>query len=636
MSQQTDATLKSYFQAGDQPTQQDFADLIDSKLNVADYNQPAAAEINVKDAGYNAQGDGITDDVAAFLQANSDLAALGGGTIYVPVGAFRIADDIAFDDSVQLRLENGATLAPASAVALTNVRLVSPPQATLFAGNGTVTLASGARYDVRWWGATGDGSTDDYAALTRARAALEAAGGGDLYFASGEYKSGTDLAYASTVRLVLANGAVLAPTTGKSVTINGTLSAPSATIFGGAGTVQLAKGQRANVSWWGAAPDGATSAVAAFAAAAASGSSSVVVPPGADTYLLDDDVTVGTGVELWIEFGAQVEIASGKVLTLNGPVWSVASPFWTGDGSVVFGPASYISVPDKFGIGAPASARFPFNTLQVIQGADVGTSGTDIIGFNLSTRFAGDFAEMGGPDPGSVWGTQSFTMAGHGADDGDGITYLYGGLFTSVISGGATIPYVIGLAGSTAVFGATASGTIQNAYSIMAISPDVVEGATGHIQNAISLYVAKPTAGENSNFSLFVAGGESRFQNPEFVTSINVIGTTPESTNSPNLSFSDIANGRVHLRKQGTALAVVSDSLGAFALLYGDTGNIDLANGVLSKSGTPVVGARRTGWTDQTATAARTDLGSSPEVGALASAFRALYDDLKAHGLIGN
>lgn len=50
-----------------------------------------------------------------------------------------------------------------------------------------------------------------------------------------------------------------------------------------------------------------------------------------------------------------------------------------------------------------------------------------------------------------------------------------------------------------------------------------------------------------------------------------------------------------------------------------------------------VVGARRTGWTAQTATASRADLGTNPTVGQLASFCRALYDDLASavgHGLI--
>lgn len=63
--------------------------------------------------------------------------------------------------------------------------------------------------------------------------------------------------------------------------------------------------------------------------------------------------------------------------------------------------------------------------------------------------------------------------------------------------------------------------------------------------------------------------------------------------------------------------------------------NIANATGELRVNGTKVVAARRTGWSAQTATAARTDLGAAPTVGAIASFLRALYDDLATHGLIG-
>lgn len=48
-----------------------------------------------------------------------------------------------------------------------------------------------------------------------------------------------------------------------------------------------------------------------------------------------------------------------------------------------------------------------------------------------------------------------------------------------------------------------------------------------------------------------------------------------------------------------------------------------------------VVGARVTGWTTQTAVAAKTDLGASPTVGALASWASAVQAALTAHGLVG-
>ena len=60
------------------------------------------------------------------------------------------------------------------------------------------------------------------------------------------------------------------------------------------------------------------------------------------------------------------------------------------------------------------------------------------------------------------------------------------------------------------------------------------------------------------------------------------------------------------------------------------------ATPIVELNNTQVITVRQTGWTDQTATASRADLGASPTVGALASFCRALYDDLKSHGLIGN
>jgi hypothetical protein len=65
--------------------------------------------------------------------------------------------------------------------------------------------------------------------------------------------------------------------------------------------------------------------------------------------------------------------------------------------------------------------------------------------------------------------------------------------------------------------------------------------------------------------------------------------------------------------------------------------NLPLAAGRYQIQGAQVVGPRRTGWTAQTATASRADLGANPSTAALASFCRALYDDLASlvgHGLI--
>ena len=49
-----------------------------------------ATVINVKDAPYNAQGDGRTDDTGSVNAAVAALQKLGGGVLYFPAGIFRL------------------------------------------------------------------------------------------------------------------------------------------------------------------------------------------------------------------------------------------------------------------------------------------------------------------------------------------------------------------------------------------------------------------------------------------------------------------------------------------------------------------------------------------------------------------
>ena len=55
----------------------------------------------------------------------------------------------------------------------------------------------------------------------------------------------------------------------------------------------------------------------------------------------------------------------------------------------------------------------------------------------------------------------------------------------------------------------------------------------------------------------------------------------------------------------------------------------------LQFAGTQVLGVRNTGWTAQTAVAAKGDLGASPTVGALASWASAIQAALTTHGILG-
>lgn len=237
MAQVSDAVLYTYFEAGDQPTQQQFRNLIDSKKNVDEVN--LSTEINIKAAGFNGAGDGIVDDVTAFLAANAALVSSGGGTIYVPKGTYRIADNLPFSDLVQIRMDKGAVFAPAGGMTISNVDLVSPPNKQIFAGAGTVTLKLGSTWNVKWWGATGDGTTNDYTNINRARTAIELVPDADLYYPRGTYVSGTSMTYGAGVFVRLASGAKLSPNTGTTLTFTEPPLLPFAQVFTGAGAISF-------------------------------------------------------------------------------------------------------------------------------------------------------------------------------------------------------------------------------------------------------------------------------------------------------------------------------------------------------------------------------------------------------------
>ena len=75
-------------------------------------------------------------------------------------------------------------------------------------GTGIVTLVSPGLYNVKDYGATGDGVTDDYDAIVDALAAIPATGG-ILFFPEGTYAHGTGLNFAGADRRVVGQNATL-------------------------------------------------------------------------------------------------------------------------------------------------------------------------------------------------------------------------------------------------------------------------------------------------------------------------------------------------------------------------------------------------------------------------------------------
>lgn len=66
--------------------------------------QPAKSDLFVvTDAFYNAEGDGVTDDTAAFQAALADADANGGGIVFVPGGTYRLNGTLTIPSGVELR-----------------------------------------------------------------------------------------------------------------------------------------------------------------------------------------------------------------------------------------------------------------------------------------------------------------------------------------------------------------------------------------------------------------------------------------------------------------------------------------------------------------------------------------------------
>lgn len=169
--------------------------------------------------------------------------------------------DVAAYPLVQVgTLAAGATQIPtAAATDVGALALLTDQNRSLVVDTGTQwSFPNGDVYNVRDFGAVGDGVTDDSAAFTAVATALSTAlsgSNGTLYVppSSGTYVINTNLTVPSNILVRIAKGAIVAPTTGKTFTIAGTIDAPLAQIFGGAGTsVITGVAEFLSPHWWGA------------------------------------------------------------------------------------------------------------------------------------------------------------------------------------------------------------------------------------------------------------------------------------------------------------------------------------------------------------------------------------------------
>jgi hypothetical protein len=118
-----------------------------------------------------------------------------------------------------------------------------------------LTLSGHPVVDARKYGASGNGASDDRAALA---AGATAAAGRTLELPPGTYRVSSNLTIGATVGLRFVCGAMLSIDSGVTVTINGPVEAGRWQIFSGSGTVSFGQGkvERFYPHWWGVAGTG--------------------------------------------------------------------------------------------------------------------------------------------------------------------------------------------------------------------------------------------------------------------------------------------------------------------------------------------------------------------------------------------
>lgn len=132
--------------------------------------------------GYNAKGDGIGNDTAAISCAIAD-ATTKGGTVSFSPGTYKISSNITVPENVTLHFQNGAKLSVDAGVKVTINGPVEAGIHHIFSGAGTIAGSMKVTNVVpQWFGAKGDGVTDDTQTIKNALAI-----GKDVVFPVGTY-----------------------------------------------------------------------------------------------------------------------------------------------------------------------------------------------------------------------------------------------------------------------------------------------------------------------------------------------------------------------------------------------------------------------------------------------------------------
>jgi len=229
----------------------------------------------------------LLSDFADLATAVTTIGSVTHTTLIISTSA-PVAATMSVTDNITLWFTGIGEVSVAAAQILTIDGPIQAPFRKIFTGAGTIALGSkfSQHMPVAWWGTIGDNSADDYADINKARAtATLKTNGASLLFNVGVYKLSTSITFDADIELIFNKGAILSPDSAKVVTINGSISAPSDTIFAGAGTVAFG-GQSVNninAEWMAGANDTLKMAAAVAALKAGSGRGKITIPSSMDT-----------------------------------------------------------------------------------------------------------------------------------------------------------------------------------------------------------------------------------------------------------------------------------------------------------------------------------------------------------------
>ena len=163
------------------------SELISGNISNAMTNMKTWGSLVFNAIDYKATGDGTTDDSGKINDAVT-AASANGGTVVFPPGTYRVASNLTIPSNVTLWFMNGAKLSVDNGVTVTINGPIEAGLYQIFAGQGTVTGAIQVpAFYPQWWGAKGDGVSDDTTAIQNCVNAAMTTGGEIVFTGKGPY-----------------------------------------------------------------------------------------------------------------------------------------------------------------------------------------------------------------------------------------------------------------------------------------------------------------------------------------------------------------------------------------------------------------------------------------------------------------